>query len=118
MVSFYNTCDHLASGSKYEILKGIEDMKAIYNFPELRKVQEESAKVRGSAFLTSPTGSGKTEASLLWTDNNQNSTKSKRVFYLLPYTASINAMYQRLQNDFENKDLVGLLHAKYYLIFD
>jgi len=109
---FVNACDHLASGSKYEILKGIEDMKAIYNFPELRKVQEESAKVRGSAFLTSPTGSGKTEASLLWTDNNQNSTKSKRVFYLLPYTASINAMYQRLQNDFENKDLVGLLHGK------
>ncbi len=109
---FVNACDHLASGSKYEILKGIEDMKSIYNFPELRKVQEQSSKVKGSAFLTSPTGSGKTEASLLWTDNNQNSTKSKRVFYLLPYTASINAMYQRLQNDFGNRDLVGLLHGK------
>ena len=109
---FVNACDHLASGSKYEILKGIGDMKAIYNFPELRKVQEQSSKVKGSAFLTSPTGSGKTEASLLWTDNNQNPTKSKRVFYLLPYTASINAMYQRLQNDFGNRDLVGLLHGK------
>ncbi|KAF5086794.1 CRISPR-associated helicase Cas3' [Methanobacterium aggregans] len=109
---FVNACDHLASGSKYEILKGIKDMRSVYNFPELRKMQEESSNVKGSAFLTSPTGSGKTEASLLWTDNNQNLTKSKRVFYLLPYTASINAMYQRLQNDFGNKDLVGLLHGK------
>ena len=109
---FLNACDHLASGSKYEILTGISDMRAVYDFPEFRKVQEEAAKVKGSAFLTSPTGSGKTEASLLWSDNNQNSNKSKRVFYLLPYTASINAMYKRLQKDFKNKDLVGLLHGK------
>ena len=36
---FVNACDHLSSGSKYEILKGIQDMKSIYNFPELRKIQ-------------------------------------------------------------------------------
>lgn len=109
---FVNACDHLASGSKYEILNGISDMRSIYNFPKLRKVQEEAANVKGSAFLTSPTGSGKTEASLLWSDNNQNTDKYKRVFYLLPYTASINAMYRRLQKDFGDKDLVGLLHGK------
>lgn len=109
---FVNACDHLASGSKYEILTGISDMRSVYDFPEFRKVQEEAARVKGSAFLTSPTGSGKTEASLLWSDNNQNVNKSKRVFYLLPYTASINAMYKRLQNDFGNKDLIGLLHGK------
>lgn len=108
---FVNACDHLASGSKYEILEGIKDMRSIFNF-ELRKVQQEALNTHGSAFLTSPTGSGKTEASLLWSDTNQNSTKSKRIFYLLPYTASINAMYKRLQKDFGNKDLVGLLHGK------
>ena len=109
---FVNACDHLASGSKYEILDGVKDMRSKFHFPELRKVQKEASKTQGSAFLTSPTGSGKTEASLLWSDKNQNSNKSKRVFYLLPYTASINAMYQRLQKDFENKELVGLLHGK------
>lgn len=108
---FVNACDHLASGSKYEILEGIKDMRSIFNF-ELRKVQKEAMNTRGSAFLTSPTGSGKTEASLLWSDTNQNSTKSKRIFYLLPYTASINAMYKRLKNDFVNDELVGLLHGK------
>lgn len=109
---FVNACDHLSSGSKYEILDGIKDMRSIFNFPELRKVQQDALNTHGSAFLTSPTGSGKTEASLLWSDTNQNSSKSKRVFYLLPYTASINAMYKRLQKDFGNKELVGLLHGK------
>ncbi len=109
---FVNACDHLASGSKYEILDGIKDMSSIFNFSELRKVQQEALNTHGSAFLTAPTGSGKTEASLFWSDTNQNFTKSKRVFYLLPYTASINAMYKRLQKDFENEDLVGLLHGK------
>lgn len=109
---FVNACDHLASGSKYEILNGIQDMKHVYNFPNLRKIQEEASMTQGSAFLTSPTGSGKTEASLFWSEKNQNHNKSKRVFYLLPYTASINAMYKRFQRDFGNKDLVGLLHGK------
>lgn len=109
---FVNACDHLSSGSKYEILDGIKDMSSIFHFPELRKVQQEALNTHGSAFLTAPTGSGKTEASLLWSDTNQNSSKSKRVFYLLPYTASINAMYKRLQKDFGNNDLVGLLHGK------
>ena len=108
---FLNACDHLASGSKYEILDGIKDMRSIFKF-ELRKVQQEALSTQGSAFLTSPTGSGKTEASLFWSDTNQNSSKSKRVFYLLPYTASINAMYKRLQKNFGNEDLVGLLHGK------
>lgn len=109
---FVNACDHLASGSKYEILKGIADMTSIFNFPELRQIQKEALNTEGSAFLTAPTGSGKTEASLFWSDTNQNFSNSRRVFYLLPYTASINAMYQRLQKDFGNEDLVGLLHGK------
>ncbi|EKF84799.1 CRISPR-associated helicase/endonuclease Cas3 [Methanobacterium formicicum] len=112
MKGFLNACDHLASGSKYSILNGIQDMRSIYNFPELRKMQEESLNTKGSAFLTSPTGSGKTEASLFWSDANQNTISSRRVFYLLPYTASINAMYNRLQRDFKEENKVGLLHGK------
>ncbi|AKB85839.1 CRISPR-associated helicase/endonuclease Cas3 [Methanococcoides methylutens] len=114
---FLTACDHLASGSKYEILNGIQDMKAIYDFPEMRKTQKIASETIGDAFLIAPTGSGKTEASLFWSNSNQNNNRSKRTFYLLPYTASINAMYKRLQRDFKDPDLVGIQHGKalYYL---
>ena len=49
---------------------------------------------------------------MLWADYNQNEDFSKRIFYLLPYTASINAMYNRLVKDLGNEDLVGLSHGK------
>lgn len=109
---FTNACDYLASSSTYEILSGIKDMRKIYTFESLRKTQEISSKTKGSTFLIAPTGSGKTESSLFWTDFNQNQNHSRRVFYFLPYTASINAMYKRLIKDFENEELVGLLHGK------
>ncbi|KKF99756.1 CRISPR-associated helicase/endonuclease Cas3 [Methanosarcina mazei] len=114
---FLTACDHLASGNKYNLLPGIEDMRAVYSFSELRKTQIKALETKGDAFLTAPTGTGKTEASLFWSDANQNQCKSKRVFYLLPYTASINAMYKRLQKDFKDPELVGIQHGKamYYL---
>ncbi|KKG13764.1 CRISPR-associated protein Cas3 [Methanosarcina sp. 2.H.T.1A.6] len=114
---FLTACDHLASGGKYSLLCGIEDMRAVYNFSELRKTQSQASETKGDAFLIAPTGSGKTEASLFWSQANQNSGRSKRVFYLLPYTASINAMYKRLQRDFKDPELTGIQHGKamYYL---
>lgn len=114
---FLTACDHLASGGKYSLLSGIEDMRAVYNFSELRKTQSQASETKGDAFLIAPTGTGKTEASLFWSHANQNPCRSKRVFYLLPYTASINAMYKRLQKDFKDPELIGIQHGKamYYL---
>ncbi|MGI5991765.1 MAG: CRISPR-associated helicase Cas3' [Methanosarcina sp.] len=114
---FLTACDHLSSGGKYSLLCGIHDMKAVYNFSELRKTQTLASKTKGDAFLIAPTGSGKTEASLFWSHANQNPGRSKRIFYLLPYTASINAMYKRLQRDFKYPELIGIQHGKamYYL---
>lgn len=109
---FTNACDFLASGGTYEILSGIKDLQVIYNFESLRKTQEISSRTEGSTFLIAPTGSGKTESSLLWANNNQNEHSTKRIFYFLPYTASINAMYKRLVKDFKDDSLVGLLHGK------
>jgi CRISPR-associated endonuclease/helicase Cas3 len=59
--------------------------------------------------LHAPTGSGKTEAALSWVYANQN--RNGRVFYLLPYTASINAMVARLQ-DVYGEERVTALHSK------
>ncbi len=108
---FMNACDHLASGGQYEILPACENGRLL-NFNRLRTTQKLASKTIGSTFLIAPTGSGKTEASLLWADNNQNEIFSKRIFYMLPYTASINAMYERLTKLLGNKELVGLSHGK------
>ena len=108
---FMIACDHLASGSHYNILNAVKNSE-LYDFDSLRTTQEIASKTIGSTFLIAPTGSGKTEASLLWADYNQNEDFSKRIFYLLPYTASINAMYNRLVNDLGNEELVGLSHGK------
>lgn len=75
----------------------------------LRPFQEEIGEVEGSALLRAPTGSGKTEAALLWAQKNQRT--NGRLFYVLPYTASINAMHRRLADVFGARK-VGLLHYR------
>jgi CRISPR-associated endonuclease/helicase Cas3 len=75
----------------------------------LYSYQQRMMSLEGSAFLSAPTGSGKTEAGLLWAGNNQDS--GRRIFYVLPYTASINAMSKRL-SDYFGEDNVGVLHGK------
>jgi CRISPR-associated endonuclease/helicase Cas3 len=74
--------------------------------------QQAAARLLGSAILVAPTGSGKTEAALLWaarqTDEGH---KLPRLFYTLPYQASMNAMQIRLAETFPG-DRVGLQHGR------
>jgi CRISPR-associated endonuclease/helicase Cas3 len=68
--------------------------------------------VEGSAVLVAPTGSGKTEAALLWAcAQGRDSASLPRLFYTLPYQASMNAMYDRLEERcFPGQ--VGLEHSR------
>ncbi len=111
---FLTACDHLASAGKYRVKTALKDLHSIYNFPCLRDIQKEASELSGDGILVAPTGSGKTEAALFWAEKNQNRAYGRRVYYLLPYTASINALYKRLDRDFagHGKDLVGILHGK------
>jgi CRISPR-associated endonuclease/helicase Cas3 len=88
-----------------EILKRLElSSDNLYNH------QKHAARVDGNGLLTAPTGSGKTEAALLWSANQRSERpQTGRLFYVLPYQASINAMYDRLAKVFPN--LVSLQHA-------
>lgn len=109
-------CDHLASAGKNEIQTALDNLEAclvqqIEQFEKWESFQEESGETTGQLMLSAPTGSGKTEAALLWSDKNQCETKGNRVFYVLPYTASINAMYKRLKK-LVSDSKIGVLHGK------
>ncbi len=79
---------------------------------DFRKFQETLQTVTTDVILHAPTGSGKTEAALSWVYANQQG--NARLFYLLPYTASINAMVVRLKKIFEKdkNERVTALHSK------
>jgi len=87
--------------------------------------QRESMGVRGSAVLMAPTGSGKTEAALLWAVSQAQPDRSvPRLYYTLPFQASMNAMHKRLNDDdTENglkapfPDQVGLEHGRSTLAY-
>jgi CRISPR-associated endonuclease/helicase Cas3 len=77
--------------------------------------QRQCAITVGSAVLTAPTGSGKTEAALLWTCAQATAQQSvPRLFYTLPYQASMNAMYDRLSDTSRGAfpGQVGLEHSR------
>ena len=71
--------------------------------------QENAAQTKDNAILKAPTGSGKTLAAMLWAKNNQ--VENGRFFYVLPFTASINAMSKRFQEIF-GEEQVGVLHHR------
>lgn len=111
-----NACDYLASAGIKKILKPLPSIAEVYNFNSLTTVQEKCLSIKGDAVIISPTGSGKTEASLFWATHNLDKTKGNRIFYNLPYTASINAMYKRLLKKltpyYLDDGCVSLLHGK------
>lgn len=89
----------------------------------LHKHQADAERAMGSALLIAPTGSGKTEAALLWAAGQaEDGYQAARLFYTLPYQASMNAMEDRLKWTFDlhntavqtdpTKSMVGLQHGR------
>jgi len=59
-----------------------------------------------------PTGSGKTEAALLWASQKNQYDK---IMYLLPTRVTSNAIYHRLNNYFGN-DNVAVIHSSAFFL--
>ncbi len=108
----FKQCDHLASAGINTVYNiNANDFKYLYESGYgFYQHQQEAKSIIGNAILTAPTGSGKTETSLLWLQNQLNENGKARIFYILPFTASINAMYERLSKEIPDK--IGLLHGK------
>ncbi|MET7426954.1 CRISPR-associated helicase Cas3' [Dactylosporangium sp. NPDC005555] len=82
-----------------------------------RPHQQHCGEVDGHLLLRSPTGSGKTEAGLLWAARQVHALAEgtgavPRVVFTLPYLASINAMVTRLSGLVDDPELIGVAHSR------
>lgn len=111
-------CDHNASANLDRILILKEsNFEFLNTILEPFKHQQDSWSSQDNILLIAPTGQGKTESALGWL-RNQLKNRQGRAFYLLPFTASINAMVRRVSKNFKDDGLVGLLHAKAKFFID
>jgi len=85
-------------------------------FDGLRPFQDECANTSGHIIAVAPTGSGKTEASLLWALNNLQDLGRGKLIYLLPTMVTANSIFERLEEYF-GKGNVGLTHSTATFMF-
>ncbi|WP_034388817.1 CRISPR-associated helicase/endonuclease Cas3 [Deinococcus sp. YIM 77859] len=91
------------------VMPDMDTLKAVKKFEDFRDHQKAAARA-GHLILVAPTGSGKTEAALLWAWAQQQELGPCRVTYGLPYQASLNAMRERLAEDLSTE--VAILHGR------
>lgn len=104
--------DHFASAFSF---KTNNNLKHLFEIPDLSYYYKQERKnilyplseiqtedSRSHTLVVAPTGAGKTDFLLKRTKG--------RIFYTLPFQASINAMWERLKESIPNKD-IRLLHA-------
>lgn len=114
------TADHMASAHLGKLPKPVQESwqalaKRILKPGQYHYPHQEASAIRSyrSALLISPTGSGKTEAALYWALGD-GSVTVPRIFYALPYQASMNAMFDRLRDEQKGFGIeaVGLQHGR------
>ncbi len=94
------------------VLNAMSRPEKSISWDDLYDHQKDASVTESHALLIAPTGSGKTEAALLWAARQSIANQSPpRLFYTLPYQASMNAMKKRLTKTF-GQDKVGLQHGR------
>ena len=79
-------------------------------FSGLRNFQKKVGKTLGDAIAIAPTGSGKTEAALLWAINNIQDMKNAKLIYLLPTMATANSIWIRFSELFGSENVGLVIH--------
>lgn len=86
------------------------------DFTGLTEFQKKCASTLDNVIAIAPTGSGKTEASLLWALNNLETMGGGKLVYLLPTMVTANSIFSRLE-DYFGKGNVGLTHSTASFMF-
>ena len=87
------------------------------SFEGYTKFQAKCAAAEGHVVAVAPTGSGKTEASLLWALGQVERGHARKILVLLPTMVTSNSIQKRLLAFFELEEhLVGLVHSTADLI--
>ncbi len=100
----YDT-SHVIKGIARRVNKGANNKKEI----RLRAFQEDSSQ-NGDIIAIAPTGSGKTEAALIWASLKNDRDK---IIYLLPTRVTSNAIFIRLREYFGPSN-VAVIHSSAY----
>lgn len=91
-----------------EIKKRCSAKRIIYE--GLRPFQKACSDYSGNLIAIAPTGSGKTEASILWAIRNAKEMGGAKIMYLLPTMVTANSIWKRMA-EFFGEDSVGLTHS-------
>ena len=87
--------------------KGIDLIEKI-KFKDFQK----KSLFNGNVIAIAPTGSGKTEAALLWASSKK---ENERIIYLLPTKVTSNAIYDRL-NKYFGENNVAVVHSSAFFL--
>ena len=109
----------LNAGLKYDtkylqdkIIKNLIEQKKLKNIFDFKfRDFQLNSNIAANIIARAPTGSGKTEASLIWASNK---SKYSRIFYLLPTKVTSNAIYSRLKNYFGEIN-ISIVHSSAFL---
>ncbi len=83
---------------------------------KLKDFQKRVMESDGNVIITVPTGSGKTEAALLWALKNLKNGYT-RIIYTMPTQTTSNALYERFVEYFGEEN-VGLVHGSALIVLD
>ena len=83
-----------------------------WTFEEFREFQMACGRAERHVIAVAPTGSGKTEAALLWALRQVQQGAVNKILYLLPTMVTANALHKRMADFFRRSDHpVGLTHS-------
>jgi CRISPR-associated endonuclease/helicase Cas3 len=88
-------------------------------FTDFRPFQKACARASNHVLAIAPTGSGKTEAALLWALGQVERGQARKLIFLLPTMVTANSIYERLDYFFHHHGHhVGLVHSTADLLRD